>query len=363
MKAIIFVGGVGSRLWPLSRTYKPKQFLKLIDNKTMMQLCYDRIHSIFNEEDIYVATAKEGLDAITTQLPNIPMERIHAEPALRNLGPAIGLNAALIAKNNPTDPIMYVWGADQIFRNESEYARLIKASDDYLKNDPNKFIFFGETPRYPNQNIGWFAFGDSVHEVDGVSLHTFDGFHGKPDRENALKYTSDGVHAWNIGDFMTTPQFVLDMYKEYVPDQYEKLMTIQAAYGTDSFDNVLEEVYPTMDNFHQDDSIFEKMDKKHALTVAGPMGWSDIGTWDAYKEAYQESPEKPLLKGKTFEQSCGDVLLYNDDDETLVVGLDLDDIVVVNTKDVVFVGKKSSIHNIKSVVKIMKESDEYNELT
>lgn len=356
MKAVIFAGGVGSRLWPLSRTNNPKQFIGLIDHKTMIQLCYSRTRTLFKPEDIYVATGAGNVSNIHDQLPEIDSSRIFGEPVRRDLGPAVGMSAALIGKDHPNEPLAYVWGADQIYKNESKYTQLFRAAEEYLAEDPEKIIFFGDTPRFANQNIGWIEFGDITSYKGGFTFHQFKSFHAKPEREIATRYYRDNKHAWNIGDFVTTPVFFLSLFKKHAPKIYEKLMVLQDAYGTDSFQKVLDAVYPEMPDAHLDNAIFETMDNKNALVISANVGYADIGSWNTYKEAFENYPSETVTKGNARHYNTRDSLLFNTEDSQLIVGLDLDDIVVVNTKDVVFVARKSTMHNIKKVVKDLKES-------
>ena len=362
MKALIFAGGSGTRLWPLSRRHNPKQFLGILDHKTMIQHCYDRITPLFEHEDIYVATGKENKEAMCAQLPQLQEDHLFIEPIRRDLGPAVGLAAALIAKISPQEPIAYIWGADQIYKDEDKYRHLLSVGQQHLIQHPSKIILLGETPRFANPNVGWVEIGSSQTELDGFTFHAFKGFKAKPPLDIAIQYYRDHKHVWNIGDFMTTPSFILSLYEQYAPDMYQKLMQIQATYQTDQFVKVLEEVYPTMDEVHHDQVIFEKMDHTSALVIAADLGYADIGAWNTYKEAFEDYHDQTVTLGKVWHTQSHDSLIYNQVDDKLIVGLDLEDMVIVNTEDVLFVGKKSSINNIKTLVKQLGES-EYEDLT
>lgn len=357
MNAVIFAGGVGSRLWPLSRKNSPKQFMGLINDKTMLQLCYDRIHPVFNDANIYVASGKDNLDNIHRQLPHIDQSHLIGEPARKDLGPAVGLAAALIGKAHPQEPLAYIWGADQIYKNEDKYRSLFHTAQTYLTDDPDKIILLAETARFANQNVGWISFGNPVTMVNGMPFMSFESFRAKPDLQTAIEYYKDAKHAWNIGDFVTTPQKILSLYQEHAPEMFDVLMRIQAAYDTDAFLDTLDELYPFLDEVSLDNAIFEKMDPSHALVITADVGYADIGSWNTYKEAFENYPEDVVARGLSKVYDTTDSLIFNSQKDKLVVALDVDDLVIVNTEDVIFVGKKSSVHNIKKVVNDLKESE------
>ena len=313
--------------------------------------------SLFERDDIYVATGKANVENIASQLSEVNPLHVIGEPARRDLGPAVGLAAAIIGKNFPDEPLAYIWGADQIYKNEDKYRSMFSIAQHYLEQDPQKLILLGETPRFANQNVGWISFGDTVTVQEGISFNTFEGFHAKPEISIAQSYCDDGKHAWNIGDFITTPSKILSLYREYAPELYAKLMEIQEAYQTDAFDEVLDRAYPEMAEISLDNAIFEKMDHSHALVMSADVGYADIGSWNTYKEAFEENNQAVVTKRNVRTYNSQNSLIFNAKDETLVVALDVYDVVVVNTGDVIFVARKSSIQHIKDVVKDLKESD------
>src|SRR3989338_9324019 len=140
MKAIIFAGGVGSRLWPLSRKKTPKQFMGLVNNKTMLQMCVDRLVPGFDIDDIYIATGKEYVMSVQKQLSSLSPENIIAEPATRDVGPAVGLVTAIFAKKFPNDPVVLLWGSDLLVKKEGLFRRILIAAGDMIISNPNQII-------------------------------------------------------------------------------------------------------------------------------------------------------------------------------------------------------------------------------
>lgn len=356
MKAVIFAGGVGTRLWPLSRENSPKQFLKIVGDKTMIQLAVERYASETGIENVYIATGEKYVDSMREQLPDLPHDNIIPEPEMRDVGPAVAVNSAILAKFDPNEPIAFVYGADHIYKDESAHKHLIETGRKYLENDPHKLILIGEKPRFANENLGWISFGDRVSELDGVAFCELKGFKYRPEKPIAIEYFNDGHHTWNIGDFMSTPGFMLQLLEKNAPELFQKASQIAETYGTDAFDSTMREVYPTMEKIHNDHSILERMDPSDALVIQGSMGWTDIGAWEALKEVLEDSESANVTKGDVVLDNCSDCLVYNYDGKSIVTGLGLEELVIVNTGDVILISKKSEAGKVKELSKKLAEA-------
>jgi len=356
MKAIIFAGGVGTRLWPLSRKKKPKQLMNLVGGKTMLQLCVDRLVPGFDLEDIYIATNKEYVPAVKQQLPGLNTKNIISEPVSRDVGPAVGLATAIFSKILPKEPIIILWG-DHLIGKEGLFRRIIKSAGELIENNPYQLILVGQKPRFASVNLGWIEFGKKMIENRKIPFFQLKGFKYQPNKKTAEKYYHDNIHAWNLGYWVTSAKFLWHLYKKYAPQLFIKLKTIQRAYKTKKYQSVLNKVYPTIDKTSFDNAIVEKMDFKYGLVVSVDLGWSDVGAWEALKEALQKDKEDNITSGKIFLKDCFDNLIYNYELEKLVVGVDLNDFVVINTKDVLLVTKKTSVPKVKKIVEAFKGTE------
>jgi len=165
----------------------------------------------------------------------------------------------------------------------------------------------------------------------------------------AQEYFISGHHAWNLGYFVTTPKFLWKLYEQFVPHVYDKLAKIAESWGTGKFEKVLEEVYPTIEKIHFDNAILENLDPKDAFVISENIEWSDIGAWEALKEALEKHEEDNVVKGNALVEDTKDSLIFNFTKQ-VVVGIDLDDMVVVNTNDVILVCPKGSVPKIKKFV-------------
>lgn len=352
MKVIVFAGGVGSRLWPLSRKNTPKQFGQIIGEKSTLQQTVSRLTPEFKPEDIYIATGKNYKDTVTSQLPEIPQGNFIFEPTMRDVGPAIGLNIFLQAKLNPDEPVAILW-SDHMVKNLVMFRNVLRLAEESIVKYNANFVFIAQEPRFANQNLGWIELGDKVKEENGAEIYTFNRLRYRPELKEAEQFFSQDNFVWNLGYFVTTPRFLVSLFKEYAPEMYEKLIEIQDAYQTDQFNEKLETIYPTLEKISFDDAILVKMSPKDVFVISTDLGWSDIGAWDALKEALAEGSDENITKGKVLLEDTKDVLFFNYTNQ-LCVGIDLQEMLVINTEDVLLVCPKSAVPKIKKLVENLK---------
>jgi len=355
MKIIIFAGGVGSRLWPLSRKNTPKQFEQILGDKSTLQLAAERLQPDFSWEDLYVSTGAKYADTVAKQLPKMPREHIVGEPAMRDVGPAVGMMASILAKESPTEPMVILW-SDHLVRKEEHFRKILLTAGEMISGDPNKIVFVAQTPRFASENLGWIDHGEQIFEKNNIGIYSFVNFKYRPDGETAREYFGSGHHTWNLGYFVTTPQFLLEQYKRFAPELYKDLQKIADTWGTDKFDSTLDDIYPHLEKINFDNVVLEKLDPKDAFVISENIEWSDIGAWEALKEALAKSKDENVTKGDVVVEEVKDSLLYNFTNQ-LVVGIDLDDMIVVNTQDVVLVCPKSSVPKIKKFVEKLEETE------
>jgi len=349
MKFVIFAGGVGSRLWPLSRKNTPKQFEKILGDKSTLQLAAARLQPDFCWDDIYISTGKAYVPIVREQLDKLPGDHVIGEPEMRDVGPAVGLMAGILNQISPDEPMAILW-SDHLVKKEEYFRKILKTAGEIITRDPEKIIFVAQKPRFASENLGWIDFGGEIFEKNQLKFYNFVGFQYQPDSATAQKYFTSGHHAWNLGYFVTTPRFLFGLYKKFVPEVYEGLKKITESRGTDRFEKILNDIYPTLEKIHFDNAILEKLDPKDAYVISENIEWSDIGAWEALKEALEKHEEDNVIKGNALVEDTRDSLLFNFTKQ-MVVGIDLDDMVIVNTNDVILVCPKSSVPKIKKFVK------------
>ncbi len=347
MKIVVFAGGVGTRLWPLSRKNSPKQFEKILGDKSTLQLAIDRLSPDFAFADIYIATGKRYENIVRAQLPKIPAKNFIFEPAVRDVGPAVGMAMSVIGKEYPNSPIAILW-SDHFVKKERRFREVLHFAENRVLKNSNALVLIGQRARFANQNLGWIEFGKEIEEIKGTKVFKFKKLIYRPSLEQAEKFLEDQNFAWNPGYFVTSPKFLLSQFEKFAPDLYKGIMKIKD-------EKTLGTIYPTLEKISFDNAILEKIDPKYVSVIAADLGWSDVGAWEALKEALETKSEENVTKGKVIINDSSDNLVFNYTDQ-LVVGIDLKKMLVINTDDVLLVCNKNSVPKIKKLVEKMENT-------
>lgn len=356
MKIIIFAGGTGTRLWPLSRKNSPKQFDKLINGKSTLQMAVDRVRDVYGLYNIYIQTLEEYVSIVKNQLPELPLSNIFAEPAKRDVAPAIGFAFMKLKKQGIQEPVAILW-SDHLMENVDTFQNGLKAGEKLILEDPNRFVYIGERPRYAENNLGWINIGRKLEEKHKVPIYEFVKWHYRPPVKKCKEMFASGKWTWNPGYFVTSIDFVLSLYRKYQPKMFSKLEKIAASFDTAEESSIVSEIYPTMESVHFDTAILENTKPEDAVVLKIDMGWSDPGTLYALKEALQESRESNVTKGKTFTLDCKDCLVYNEEKDKLVSAVGLEGFVIVNTHDASIVVHKERVIDVKDLVKELQANE------
>lgn len=348
MKVVIFAGGVGTRLWPLSRKKTPKQFEKIIDDKSTLQLAVNRVLPVVSPSDIYISSGKVYKDILLAQLPEIPKQNFILEPQMRDVGAAVGLVAAIIDKVAPNEPFIILW-SDHLVKNEKLFRDILVAASKMLQNEGKKIVFIGQKSRFPSQNLGWIECGEKITSMNGHSIYAFKSWHYRPELKDALRFHESQAHVWNPGYFATTAGFLFSLYKQFAPVMHSALLQVRDAYGTEKFDSILDKIYPELEKLSFDNLILEKMNPADGRVIEADLGWSDVGAWESLKEALAQNKDENVSRGKVMLEGAKDCLVFNYAGQT-IVGIDLSEILVINTEDVLLLCPKNSVPKIKKFV-------------
>lgn len=346
MRISIFCGGSGKRFWPLSRRDQPKQLLQIFDGKSTLQLTFERILPLIPPRDIFVSTNFSYFDEIQRQLPRLPVENLIGEPALRDLGPAVALNAAILAQvSGPDEPFGIIW-SDHVVKNEELFRAMIKHAEQLVTSGPSGIVFCGCFPRFANENLGWLDLDGPVFG-EGVVERGLKSFKYRPTREQAESFVAAGNYAWNLGYFVSTPRFILEAFHQYHPKIYEAVVKIAEHWGRPDYLRILDEIYPKLEKISFDDAILERLDFKQARGLVADLGWADVGNPYAYKEILAGAGN--LLVGDVLDLDSEDCLVYSDS-EQFIATIGLKGVAVIVMRDAVLVCSKDKTPKIKEIV-------------
>lgn len=344
--ALIMAGGRGERFWPRSRKNLPKQFLCLTDDgKSMIQLTVERIQSLVDIEDVYIATNQDYKQLVMEQLPDIPEENILCEPVGKNTAPCIGLGAVHIAKKYE-DAVMMVLPSDHLIKHNKMFVKTLKDAIEIAEEDRN-LVTLGITPTYPETGYGYIKFDAEAMRGNGYAVEKFVE---KPNYEVAREYLNSGEYLWNSGMFVWKVSSILENMQKFMPATMEGLNHIKDAIGTEEQQEVLVKEFSGFTSESVDYGIMEKAD--HIFIIPGAFGWDDVGSWNAVERIKQTNEFGNTVTGNIITIDTKNCIIEGNN--KLIAAVGLENLVIVDTEDATLICNKNSTGEIKKVLENLK---------
>jgi len=267
LHAMIMAGGGGTRFWPRSRQRRPKQFLALTGERSLLQLALDRLEVLVPPERTWVITGDGYRQETGRQLPALAADHIIGEPCGRDTAPCVGLGAALIARHDP-DAVMLVTPADHVIEPVQEFRRAVLAAEQTAGEHPNALITFGIPPNYPAVGYGYIHRGPEVAHRQGIAVSRVRAFKEKPLAEEAERFVVSGEYYWNSGIFVWKAATVLAALREHKPALHAGVQRIAAAWETPERQAVLDAEFPNLERISSDCAVMQQA--RESLVLEGP---------------------------------------------------------------------------------------------
>lgn len=337
---VIMAGGRGTRFWPLSRIRRPKQLLPLGRGSSLLRETFERVRPLVGDTRVLVVTNAAQADAVAAELPELPRERIVAEPVGRNTAACAALGVGLAAKLAGEGPVALL-PADHLIPDDDVFRAQLAAAFE-LAASGGGVITFGIPPRHPSTGFGYIEVAEApTGDAAAAGLR----FVEKPDAETARAYVDSGRFLWNSGIFVWHSGDLAREMMRHEPGIAERLDAPIAAYGTPAFADVLAEAYETCPAVSVDVAVMERLDGFRVMSAR--YGWSDLGSWDAWREFAPDLGGGNAGQARRLDGDGRGLTVYAPGKVVALLGVE--DLIVVDTDDALLICRTDDAQRIKEI--------------
>lgn len=345
--ALIMAGGKGTRFWPLSTEERPKQFLNLIGDNTMIQMTVDRIKPIIPIDRIFICTGERYVDLVKEQLPELPERNIIIESEGRNTAPCITLSA-LVIKRYYKDATMVVLPSDHLIKDEDKFREIILDGEEYLKENDKAILTLGMKPNRPEIGYGYIKFTNNKVNVNDNEVIKVEKFVEKPSLEVAKEYLSDGSYLWNGGMFIWTIDNILTQIREFTSSTYEALKEIEYV-NEEKLQEVINKNYKETEAISVDYAILEK--SNDIYVIPSDINWDDIGTWKSVERYKEKDTNNNIITDNVRVIESKSNMAINNEKKIVMIGIE--DTMTVETDDAIFIVNKEYMDNLRDYKEVL----------
>jgi mannose-1-phosphate guanylyltransferase len=348
--AVIMAGGSGTRLWPISRKKRPKQYISLDGKKSMLLQTIERLHGIIPPNRCHIVTNTEQHTMITNTLGSlISHSNILLEPLRKNTAACITY-AALDIRNKYGEGVICCLPSDSYIKDEETYRYTLKTACEEAESR-NCMVVIGIKPSFPSTGYGYIKTGT----IDGSmqsDVFPVIQFLEKPSPEKAKEFVSSGEYLWNSGMLIGTIESILSNVKKHLPDTYDKLS--KAVNLPDSDENflALTKAFQEIESISFDYGVLEK--SSDVRVVKGSFDWSDIGSLDALDAVFDADSNNNAVAGLYAGIDTKNSVIYSKDG--IVAAIGLENMIIVNTYDIVLVCPRERAHEIRAMVELLERN-------
>lgn len=334
--ALIMAGGKGTRFWPLSTEDKPKQFLSLLGDDTMLQMTYNRINKIVPSDRIFISTGVKYKDLVLEQLKGISQENIIVEPESRNTSACICLSSLFIKRKFDNCNVI-VLPSDHLIEDEDEFINTIKSAEKFLNKNNKGIVTFGIKPTRVETGYGYI----NSNIINSNEITKVNSFVEKPDYNRALEYIKSTNYYWNSGIFVWNLDLILNLIYKFLNNTYKVLSPILDLTFSEC-EEFINKNYKFTDSISIDYGVMEKYDDIYV--IQGNFGWDDVGSWSSVDRYGEKDNNGNVLNSRgVLMKSNNNIVLT----KKKILLNNVDDLIVVETDDCILVSSKQHAQDIK----------------
>lgn len=343
---VIMAGGVGTRFWPLSTSKRPKQFLKIFDDRSLLQMSYDRIIGITTPDRVLVLTGKDFLPLVHEQLPDIPKENLFAEPCRRDTSAAVAL-AAMLCRKRYGNPVMVMMTADHYIDPPDSFTAHVLSGIRAAKKSVALYTF-GITPSFPATGYGYLERGQKVAEDSGIAHYEVKQFHEKPDLATARSYLDTGRFYWNSGMFVWKTDIIVKELMKFLPDHVNALEKAVQYDQSPKWEEALIEVFEPLKRISIDFGVMERAD--NVRCIESTFSWYDIGGWRTLSAHVPADEHDNRVKGRVLTIDATGNFVYSEDTDETIALIGVSNLVIVRIGSRTLIVPYDRTEDIKQLV-------------
>ncbi len=356
MHVAVLAGGSGTRLWPLSRSKRPKQLLALVSDRSLIQETVQRIEPLVSSDRVFIVTERSHSDDIRAQLPGIPERNFVIEPTRRGTAPALAL-ASLIIQHTAPDAVMASLHSDAVITNPEELLRALRVAET-VASSSDYVLTLGVKPTNPATTYGYIEMAGRLQGLGDVPVHVAARFVEKPNEEKAKEFLRNGNYFWNSGIFVWRVSLIMQLFEQLMPSLYRQLMEIKPHLGTPDEAKAIAEIYPRMEKETIDYGIMERAPK--VAVVPTELNWYDVGSWSELMEVSQPNQGTNLVRGTHLGLDTENCLVFATEKPIVTIGVE--DLIIVDTGDVLLVSKRERAKDVKTIVEQLEKDEKLRHL-
>lgn len=342
MYAVVLAGGSGTRFWPASRKARPKQFLSIQSDKTLLQQTIERVSPMIEGQNTYIVTGAAYKKEVINQLKafKIPSSNILLEPSGKNTAPAIAWAASIIHQNNP-NAVMAILPSDHLISKGRKFLNILSRAIKLARKD--YLVTFGIVPTRPETGYGYLKIKKEKNKKGAVII--VEQFTEKPNMKRAKEFIRKKKYLWNSGMFVWKTAVILDEFEKYLP-------SVACVFKNNSSQRFVLSNWGKLPSISIDYGILEKS-RKVAAVEAKDIGWSDLGSWESLKELMAKDKRGNSFKGHVMASDCQNTLIQGEN--RLIAAIGLENLIIVDTPDALLICHAQQSQKVKEIVDLLKK--------